>query len=90
MKLILVHFWGGEPCGGTSIIPFEYESKEKFVFDVLEKYKNKEWMVGTHGIFEEVEIFPNAYLNKWDIEEIEHNVYELNEWFDKQKTKYEN
>jgi len=40
-KLVYSHFWGDEGCSGTSYIAFEYESKEKFVFDILEKYKDQ-------------------------------------------------
>ena len=72
-------------------MPFEYESKEKFVFDVLEKFKDKEWItysIGPHSKDEEVELF-GITMTKWDIESIEHRVYTLEEWFERKKEKIE-
>jgi hypothetical protein len=43
VKLIFKHCWGGEPCSGTDIIPFEYSSKEDFVLMILDKYNSKYW-----------------------------------------------
>jgi hypothetical protein len=34
MRLIFEHFWGGEPCSGTDMIPFEYSSKEDFIWSL--------------------------------------------------------
>lgn len=42
-KLIFVYNWSDNEGGGIFPIPFEYESKEKFVFDILEKYKDLKW-----------------------------------------------
>jgi hypothetical protein len=90
-KLILTYSWGSEPCGGTDYLPFEYESKDKFVFDILEKYKNHPWEFYGDGRsdFEtsSVELFDNVYLTKYDIENIEHSVSTLDEWFGRQKSK---
>ena len=88
MKLVLTYSWGDISCSGTSYIPFEYESKEKFVFDVLEKYKDYAWKVYeifNEKYYEEVEIFPNVYLNKFDIDSIEHHVCLLDDWFNENK-----
>ena len=90
MNLVLVHHWCNEPESGVCIIPFEYESKEKFVFDILDKFKNKEWKEygeGSYKSYEQVEVFLGVGMNKFDIESIEHNIFTLDEWFDKNKSK---
>lgn len=88
MKLIYVHNYSSFDCSGEHVIPFEYESKEKFVFDVLEKFKGKKWKEYGAGFYEEVELFlPESkcdiLVNEYDVEIIEHNVYTLEEWFEK-------
>ncbi len=92
MKLVLEHHWSVPyEASGTITMPFEYESKEKFVFDVLEKFKDKEWItysIGPHHMDEEVELF-GITMTKWDIEAIEHHVYTLEEWFERKKEKIE-
>lgn len=82
-KLIYTHFWGDEGCSGTSYIAFEYESKDKFVFDVLEKYKNHVWEYE----YTKVLIFAenDVWLDQYEIEGIEHNVLTLDEWFKREK-----
>jgi len=88
-KLVLIYHWGDEGCCGTSHIAFEYESKDKFVFDVLEKYKDKEWEIYNKGkswqSHEKVEVIPNVYLEKSEIDSIEHSVFTLDAWFEYQK-----
>lgn len=79
VKLIYRYEWGGEPCSGTEIIPFEYKGKDEFVYDVLKrfdkKYFKKENYVNMFG----------QYLNENDINEIENNIFTLEEWFNKEK-----
>lgn len=91
MQLIYTHHWGGEPCGGTTHIPFEYESKEQFVFDVLEKFKDHKWQRYGDGSSDyetsTVNIFDNVDLTKGDLESIEHNVSTLEEWFKRNEEK---
>ena len=82
MKLVYVHFWGGEPCSGTSHIPFEYESKEKFIFDVLEKFNRSYWDNPDNW---NAEILDDVYINKDDLPNLEYDVYTLQEWFEKRK-----
>jgi hypothetical protein len=82
MKLIYEHYWGGEGCSGLSIVPFEYESKEKFIFDMLEKYNESFW-VGKHR-FHQTEVL-GCYLGKSDILGIKHNIFTLDEWFEQNK-----
>jgi len=82
-KLVYSHFWGDEGCSGTSYIAFEYESKEKFVFDILEKYKDQIW---EHEWTKVLVFFENdVYLDKYEIEGIEHNVQTLDQWFEREK-----
>lgn len=76
MNLIIEIYWGGEPFSGTDIIPFEYSSKEEFVYDVLEKRRNSE---------EGYVVLFDHYLYDIDLESIEHNVYTLEEWFSYRK-----
>ena len=89
MKLILEsQCTDGYTYSCTDYIPFEYESKEKFVFDILEKYKDKEWITYGDNYYsypESVELIPGVYMTKFDIEQIEHYVYTIEEWFDKCK-----
>lgn len=80
--------WGSEPYGGTGYVPFEYESKDKFVFDVLEKYKKHKWEYYGNGRSEHdtstVLIFCGYHdvrLTKYELEHIEDNVFTLEEWF---------
>ncbi len=91
-KLILRYDWGSEPYGGTDYVPFEYESKDKFVFDVLEKFKKHKWEFYGNGRSDfdtsKVIIFPDCYdvqLGKYALENIEHNVLTLDEWFNQRK-----
>lgn len=101
MKLVYRHIWGNETSSGEFVIPFEYESKEKFVFDLLERYKNHEWVFYPQRDYSKdrkrpteyfddnftssVEIFDYVELNKAELEEIEAYVYTLDEWFETQK-----
>jgi len=90
-KLVLVYHWGGEPCGGTDYIPFEYESKDKFVFDILEKYKDHKWIYynGSRSEFDSdaVKIISEVFYTKGDFEYLENNVLTLEEWFNQNKIK---
>lgn len=93
MKLVLEYSWGDIGCSGISYIAFEYESKDKFVFDVLEKYKDHEWVDHGEWGWSKVALLDvsgdviseDVYLDKYDIEGIERNVYTLEEWFDRNK-----
>jgi hypothetical protein len=88
-KLILTYHWGDEPCSGTGYVSFQYESKDKFVFDVLEKYKNFQWEFYTVNKSpwdtNKVELFEDVWLTKGEIESIEKSVYHLEEWFEIRK-----
>jgi hypothetical protein len=97
MKLIFTYCWGDEGCSGTAYIPFEYESKEKFVFDMLEKYPSKiknyphaesnsktEYETAYYR-HETISLFGN-YVTQSEIDSLEHNVSTLEEWFERNKT----
>jgi len=98
-KLIFVYFWGDIACSGTSFVPFEYEgangmsAKDKFVYDVLEKFKDYPWTYystdKTHSDYDtdKVEVFEECYLSKGDLSDLEHNVKTLEEWFEERKEK---
>lgn len=74
VKLIYKYSWGGEPCSGTSIIPFEYKGKDEFVYDVLKRFDKKFFKKNSfaklfgEGLTEEV------------INDIEGDIYTLEEW----------
>ena len=82
-NLVLEYSWGNESCCGTTHICFEYESKDKFVFDVLEKYQNYPWKISSDYFHsEEVEIIKDSvYMTRSEIDSIEKSVYSLDDWF---------
>ena len=69
-------------------IPFEYESKEKFIFDVLENPMVLD-KLGITSVYqfqiEEGTIFDEEYIKN-----IDEYVLTLDEWFDKNKTNLNN
>ncbi len=79
----------------TNTIPFEYSSKDDFILMVLDKLDiHKKECILQHGKKDgnewyrngEVEILPKYFLNVGNIEDnIEYNVFTLEEWFDKKK-----
>jgi hypothetical protein len=79
VKLIYRYDWGGEPCSGTEYIPFEYKGKDEFIYDVLKRFDKKFFKKHNYA-----EIL-GQYLNEGDINDIEHNVFTLEEWFNKRK-----
>ena len=79
VKLIYRYEWGGEPCSGTEIIPFEYKGKDEFVYDVLKRFDKKYFKKHNYA-----EIL-GLYLNEGDINDIERNVFTLEEWFNNTK-----
>ena len=79
VKLIYRYNWGGEPCSGTSIIPFEYKGKDEFVYDILKRFNKKFFKEHGHA-----EIF-GEWLTEQDINDIEYNIFTLEEWFTKNK-----
>lgn len=79
VKLIYRYEWGGEPCSGTEIIPFEYKGKDEFIYDVLKRFDKKYFKKHNYA-----EIL-GQYLNEGDINDIECNVFTLEEWFNNRK-----
>ena len=79
VKLVFRYSWGGEPCSGTSIIPFEYKGKDEFVYDILKRFNKKFFKEHGHA-----EIF-GEWLTEQDINDIEYNIFTLEEWFSKNK-----
>lgn len=71
MQLILAGNHG--TCEGDSyyfVIPFEYESKDNFLFDVYEKKIDMQEKFG---------------YSEHDINGIEHELFTLDEWFERNK-----
>jgi hypothetical protein len=84
-KLILVFTEGdGYTYSYDKVNAFEYASKDQFVFDILEKYKDFDWST-KYSFPKEVEILPGVFLGKYEVERIEHDVYTLEEWFEQNK-----
>jgi hypothetical protein len=79
VKLIYKYSWGGEPCSGTMIIPFEYKGKDEFIYDVLKRFDDKYFKEHNY-----VDLF-GQYLNESDINDIERNILTLEEWFNQEK-----
>jgi|688.fasta_scaffold1091039_3 hypothetical protein len=82
-KLIFEHNWSiPYESNGTEVFAVEYESKIAFqcyVFDLIKKSKN------TDDTFV---LFGWSFYDLSELEiEIEHNVYTIEEWFEKKKQK---
>ena len=82
--ILICEFYVGDEFtySATDYIPFEYESKDKFVFDVLEAAKNFRFDLAPF----ELPILDGCYnLKKQDAENIERNVYTVEEWIAREK-----
>jgi hypothetical protein len=79
VKLIYRYSWGGEGCAGTEIYPFEYKGKDEFVYDIIKRFDKKYFKKENY-----VDMF-GQYLNENDINEMENNIFTLEEWFNKEK-----
>jgi hypothetical protein len=83
-KLVFDFTYCSEPECWEWDIPFEYESKEKFIFDVLENpmILDKLGIISVYQFqIEEGTIFEEEYIKN-----IDKYVLTLDEWFDKNKT----
>ena len=83
-KLVFDFTYCSEPECWEWDIPFEYESKEKFIFDVLENpmILDKLGIISVYQFqIEEGTIFEEEYIKN-----IDEYVLTLDEWFDKNKT----
>lgn len=79
VKLIYRYSWGGEGCAGTEIYPFEYKGKDEFIYDIIKRFDKKYFKNKNY-----VAMF-GQYLNENDINEMENNIFTLEEWFNKEK-----
>lgn len=79
VKLIYRYSWGGEGCAGTEIYPFEYKGKDEFIYDIIKRFDKKYFKNENY-----VAMF-GQYLNENDINEMENNIFTLEEWFNKEK-----
>jgi hypothetical protein len=79
-NLVFVYSWGDEGCSGTATIPFQYESKDKFIYDMLEKFDSKYWKERHMCTILE------CWINKEEFECIERYIYTLENWFEMFKT----
>lgn len=82
-KLVFDYTYCSEPECWEWNFPFEYESKEKFIFDVLENPKILDEM-GIINVYsyqiEDGSIFEEEYVKN-----IDDYVLTLEEWFEKNK-----
>lgn len=84
-KLVFDYTYCSEPECWEWNIPFEYESKEKFIFDVLENpmILSKVGIVFVYEFqIEDGSIFEEDYVKN-----IDEYVLTLDEWFEKNKSK---
>jgi hypothetical protein len=83
-KLVFDYTYCSEPECWEWDVPFEYESKEKFIFDVLENPMILD-KLGITSVYQfqidEGTIFEEDYIKNIDM-----YVLTLDEWFDKNKT----
>lgn len=92
MKFVMIcHVTDGFTYGYDLTIPFEYESKETFLYDLLEetlravdkkdlvRIVGNEFYVDCFGFFNETR--PGMKNPKIEFEFSEPRVYELEEWF---------
>jgi hypothetical protein len=82
-KLVFDYTCCSEPECWEWNIPFEYESKEKFIFDVLDNpmILNKMGIVSVYDFqIENGSIFEKEYIQR-----IDEYVLTLDEWFEKNK-----
>jgi len=83
-KLVFDYTYCSEPECWEWNVPFEYESKEKFIFDVIENpmILNKLGITSVYEFqIEEGTIFKEEYIKN-----IDEYVLTLDEWFKKNKT----
>jgi hypothetical protein len=84
-KLVFDYTYCSEPECWEYDVPFEYESKEKFIFDVLENpmILNDLGIISVYDFqVENGTIFEEEYM-----ENIDDYVLTLDEWFNKNKSK---
>ncbi len=82
MKLVFDYTYCSEPECWEWNIPFEYESKEKFIFDVLEN----PMILNKIGIsVYEHQLIPNIESDLEYIINVDEYVFTLEEWFEKNK-----
>jgi hypothetical protein len=85
-KLVFDYTYCFEPECYEINVPFEYESKEKFIFDVLETpmILDKMGIISVYDFqVEEGTIFEEDYIKN-----IDEYVLTLEEWFEKNKSKW--
>jgi len=85
-KLVFDYTYCFEPECYEINVPFEYESKEKFIFDVLENpmILDKMGIISVYDFqVEEGTIFEEDYIKN-----IDEYVFTLEEWFEKNKSKW--
>jgi hypothetical protein len=83
-KLVFDYTYCSEPECWEWNVPFEYESKEKFIFDAIENpmILNKLGITSVYEFqIEEGTIFKEEYIKN-----IDEYVLTLDEWFKKNKT----
>lgn len=83
MKLIFKYTECSEPYCFEYVVPFEYESKEKFIFDVLEN----PIMLDKMGIISvsEYEIEEKTIFDKEYVKNLDEYVFTLEDWFENNK-----
>lgn len=84
MKLVFDYTMCSEPECWEFDIPFEYESKEKFIFDVLDN----PLLLSKIGLPVHQYMIDNNEINKQKyFKNLDQYVFTLEEWFNKNKRK---
>ena len=83
-KLVFDYTYCSEPECWECNVPFEYESKEMFIFDVLENPMILD-KLGITSVYE-FQIHEGTIFEEDYIKNIDEYVLTLDEWFDKNKT----
>lgn len=83
-KLVFDYTYHSEPEFWDWVIPFEYESKDKFIFDVLEN----PMILKKIGVpIWEHQLEPGAQDKLDYVTNVDEYVFTLDEWFNKNKAK---
>lgn len=85
IKLVFNYTYHSFPESWDWNTPFEYESKEKFIFDVLENPKLLE-IYGITSVYD-FEIEEKTIWEEEYVKNIDEYVLTLDEWFEKNKCK---
>jgi len=65
----------GYTYGCDVVVPFECDDQIKFAYDAIDKVQKSEYGTEILGI----------YIKKDEVDNIEHSIFKLEDWFEKEK-----